>query len=57
MTMLVNGGRGPIVFLMPVLKGPSLFPNVFLITACLGALKLVDYLPLLCEIVLVLGGY
>ena len=57
MTMLVNGGVGPKVFLKPVPKGPSLFPNVSLIAACLCTLMLVDYPTPLHDGVLVLGGY
>ena len=42
MTMLVNGGEDPNLALRSVPKGPSQFPNVFLITTQLDALKLID---------------
>ena len=38
-------------------KGPSQFPNIFLIRTCPGTLKPVDYPTLFCDGVLVLGGY
>ena len=57
MTMLINGGGGLKVLLKPVSKVPSRFPSAFLTTACLGAFKLVGYLTLLSDGVLVLGGY
>ena len=55
--MLVDRGWGPQMFLKPVPKGPSQFPNMFLLTAHLGAFKLVDYPTLLHDGILVLWGY
>ena len=43
LVMLVDGGGGCEVFFESIPKGPSRFPNTFLLTICLGAFVPADY--------------
>ena len=45
------------MFTEPVPKAPSLFPNVFLLTDCLGVFELVYYPTLLGGSALVFGSH
>ena len=57
LAVFVNGGGGSKVFPGPVPKGPSQFPSVFFLTACLGAFESVYYPILLGGSVLVLWDH
>ena len=56
-TMFIDWEGVPEVFLKPVPKGPSQFPNVFPPTTYLGALKPIDYPIFLGNDILILGGH
>ena len=57
LAVLVNWGGSSKVFCKSDPKGPSPFPNVFFLAACLGTFEPVYYLTLLGGIVLNLRGH